>query len=449
MTVDHDNGIIRNVKVLGFDSKNRRIYTERAMREAVKTRLYEGISVNIDHPHESPDQPRSSYDRFGKLINVRFVEGKGIYADLEYLETHPMARRVCEDAERGLGLFGLSHNADGEGREDDDRVFIVEHILDVRHVDLVADPATNRNLAESYRRRPAMKKVWMIEDGRLIQKTVKESVVTKARKSGKLVPAILTEVRAKKRTKKVKRTPESDRDKKGEHEVYDDEDEEEEDDTAAARYDAYDEDDDEEEENDDDLLRLAKRKKSVDVDEDEEEEEEDDLPQSEKVEYDDYEDDESEMMEDDEYDDEEEEDDECPMPVKKTKESKKGRRMESVQPRRKQNPDSKFERRISALEQENKALKASRTRQLIRAKLVEAGLKPTKLLVDDLLCLPADRRTAHIQTLVEAVKARSRPGAGQVKSGIRGLTETRQTRPAAVDMDIPKPGEGVGNFLLN
>jgi hypothetical protein len=149
--VDRDAGVIRNVKILGYESKNGRRYTAEAMKRAIN--LYEGVRCNIDHPHvlgkEKPDAPRSSYDRFGRLINVRYVEGQGLFGDLEYLKSHPMAPRVMEAAERMPDLFGLSHNAEGKG-DTENGVFVVHEIVELRHVDLVPDAATNQSLAESY-----------------------------------------------------------------------------------------------------------------------------------------------------------------------------------------------------------------------------------------------------------------------------------------------------------
>ena len=47
-------------------------------------------------------------------------------------------------------IYGLSHNARGEGYEDKKSgKFIVNKVAEVRHVDLVADPATTHSLAES------------------------------------------------------------------------------------------------------------------------------------------------------------------------------------------------------------------------------------------------------------------------------------------------------------
>jgi hypothetical protein len=146
LSVDRKAGIIRSVKVLGHTSQNGRQYTPEAIRQAAS--LYEGVMVNIDHPDGEPTDQRSAYDRFGKLVRVRYVEGKGLFADLEYLKTHPMAARVCEAAESMPEAFGMSHNAEGEGEKNKDGVFVVSKITEVRHVDLVADPATTKSLSE-------------------------------------------------------------------------------------------------------------------------------------------------------------------------------------------------------------------------------------------------------------------------------------------------------------
>jgi len=152
LRVDRKAGIIYGVKVLGLVSENGRRYTPSAVKAAA--RLYEGVRVNVDHPEKDASQPRSAYDRLGKLINIRYVEGEGLYGDLEILMTHPMAKRICEAAERMPDAFGMSHNAQGEGDEDKDGTFVVNKIAEVRHVDLVADPATTKSLSES-----AMKKI--------------------------------------------------------------------------------------------------------------------------------------------------------------------------------------------------------------------------------------------------------------------------------------------------
>lgn len=141
--VDREAGVIKGVKILGRESRNRRRYTPEAVVKAIP--LYEGVQVCIDHPAK-PGEPRKSRDVFGRLINVREVGGE-LWGDLEYLKSHPMAASVCEAAERMPGAYGLSHNAEGNG-EHVDGVHVIREICDVRSVDLVAEPATNNGLFE-------------------------------------------------------------------------------------------------------------------------------------------------------------------------------------------------------------------------------------------------------------------------------------------------------------
>lgn len=151
--VDRERGVIRRVKVLGLESVNGRRYLREAVKAAVP--LYEGASVRINHLHDK-DKDRPSEDVFGWLRGVE-QDGDGcLYGDLHYLKAHPMADRVAEAAERNPLLYGLSHNAQGEG-EPEDGVFVVRKIVEVHSVDLVADPATNKGLFESDQRIQTMK----------------------------------------------------------------------------------------------------------------------------------------------------------------------------------------------------------------------------------------------------------------------------------------------------
>lgn len=146
--VDRTESIVRNVKIIGFESANGRTYTADALKEAIS--MYEGVNVNIDHPEGDPGDQRSAWDRIGFLRNVRFVEGKGLYGDLHLLPSHPFTERILEAAEKMPQIYGLSHNARGEGYEDKKSgKFIINKVAEVRHVDLVADPATTHSLAES------------------------------------------------------------------------------------------------------------------------------------------------------------------------------------------------------------------------------------------------------------------------------------------------------------
>jgi hypothetical protein len=135
LVVDRKRGLIKNVKVLGLVSLNGRRYTPEAVKAAAP--LYEGVKVNVNHPKKPSDQ-RDARDRIGKLVNIRFVENRGLYGDLMLLKEHDMSAKLFEAAERMPDTFGLSHNARGDG-ESRGGVFVVTEIVEVRHVDIVGD----------------------------------------------------------------------------------------------------------------------------------------------------------------------------------------------------------------------------------------------------------------------------------------------------------------------
>jgi hypothetical protein len=146
--LDFKNGIVKNVKVIGFTSKHGRTYSAKALREAVS--MYEGVRVNIDHPTrvDVDRQSRSYADRFGHLKNARFVEGKGIFADLHYNKAHRLAKQFEWDAKNEPKNLGLSHYAFGDPVRRGGKS-IIESITSVQSVDLVADPGTTNGLFES------------------------------------------------------------------------------------------------------------------------------------------------------------------------------------------------------------------------------------------------------------------------------------------------------------
>src|SRR5262245_40609737 len=148
--VDRERGLIRRVKVLGWTSANGYSYDP----AGVSASLYEGKVVNLGHGSSGMD--RAPADRFGRLVNARKDE-HGIWADLEYLRSDPLAGKIAEAAERMPGLFGLSHVVDrGDYRRGKrGETVVIEAVDRVRCVDLVSDPATTRGLLES-RRVPSM-----------------------------------------------------------------------------------------------------------------------------------------------------------------------------------------------------------------------------------------------------------------------------------------------------
>ncbi len=146
LEVDEATGIVRGVKVLGWESRNGRRY----LREAVtrKLHLYEDRVVNIDHPTTNGES-RSFASRFGRLRGPRVCED-GVRADLHYNPKHPQADSFAWWAKNDPQAIGLSHNAVGEVEEAEDGTLTVTDILEVHSVDLVADPATTNGLREDH-----------------------------------------------------------------------------------------------------------------------------------------------------------------------------------------------------------------------------------------------------------------------------------------------------------
>ena len=142
-TVDRQAGVVRNVKIIGLESRNGRTYLPETLRKAAPK--YEGVAVNTDH--SKPGEQRRVAERFGRLRNVRTGDA-GLFADLHYLTSHPLANVVAEAAERMADAFGLSHDVFGKVTCRNGKA-IVEEIETVRSVDLVADPATTGGLFES------------------------------------------------------------------------------------------------------------------------------------------------------------------------------------------------------------------------------------------------------------------------------------------------------------
>lgn len=148
-SVDTENHIVRNVKLIGFESKNGRLYPPRVL-EAAKSK-YENTKVNIDHPASGdPNTPRGYGDRFGAIKNVRYVEGKGLFGDFHYNPRHPIANQFIYDAQHNPSALGFSHNAVlRTAKQKQDGRTVIEEILQVKSMDLVADPATTTSLFES------------------------------------------------------------------------------------------------------------------------------------------------------------------------------------------------------------------------------------------------------------------------------------------------------------
>ena len=143
-----------SVRVVGIDSDETYDYTPEALEAAIP--LYERVVVNLDHPEFEIDRNGERHavsvtktaQRFGRLVNVKFIEEKGLFCDLEFLATHPQAPMIIEAAERMPETIALSHNARGKVVKQDGR-YVVNEISEVRSVDLIAEkPGTTHSLFE-------------------------------------------------------------------------------------------------------------------------------------------------------------------------------------------------------------------------------------------------------------------------------------------------------------
>lgn len=143
--IDRTNGVIRDVKVLGLESRNGRRYSKDAAARAIP--LYEGVKVCIDHNYDTGLKSRKTGERWGVLRGIRQDAAGDLFGDLHYLKTHSQTETILEQLER-FGDCGLSHDADGLTEKTNDGYVVVD-IRKVFTVDFVLNPATNQNLWES------------------------------------------------------------------------------------------------------------------------------------------------------------------------------------------------------------------------------------------------------------------------------------------------------------
>ena len=137
-------GVLHDIKILGLESRNRRKYTEEAVKKA--RILYEGMSIYFDH---SPHEPvRTFLSKFGVLRDVRFVVGDGLRGNLHYNAGHLYAPTFEGWAKNDPNEIGLSHMAFVKSHMEDG-IEIVDEITSVESVDIVSRPATTKGLYES------------------------------------------------------------------------------------------------------------------------------------------------------------------------------------------------------------------------------------------------------------------------------------------------------------
>ena len=142
-TVDREKGILRGVKLLGFESKN-----DEGRRRYLKPEasLYENVPVNLNHPGWDSDV--RIHDRWGVVLTGSVVvEDDGVFGDIEYNPNHEETESILWWAENHSDQMGMSHVAFGEAEVIDNTIWLT--ITEVESVDLVARPATTAGFYES------------------------------------------------------------------------------------------------------------------------------------------------------------------------------------------------------------------------------------------------------------------------------------------------------------
>ena len=141
--------IIRNVVLLGAESKNNRLYTAECMRRAVS--LYEGVQGYVNHASlaEKEQGFRDVMSLAGQFTRPVFHESEmKIRADFEALPNDAAGAKFVNIARSMPNVAGLSHNAMATARSEGGKE-IIESIDSVQSVDLVSCPATTNGMFEA------------------------------------------------------------------------------------------------------------------------------------------------------------------------------------------------------------------------------------------------------------------------------------------------------------
>jgi hypothetical protein len=140
-TADREAHLVRNVVLLGPQSKNGYRYSAEAMRQAVP--LYENRPIFLDHADEGSGPTRRKLRDFAGQIHEPRWEGERLRGDLRLLGPH--TTWLFDLIEASPKDVGMSHVVLGRRGADG---LCVEHIERVISVDIVAFPATTSSFRE-------------------------------------------------------------------------------------------------------------------------------------------------------------------------------------------------------------------------------------------------------------------------------------------------------------
>lgn len=140
--VDEKTRLVKNVALVGAESKNGYRYSEAALRQA--STLYGGKPVFLDHGSAEQPHERSTRDLAGSIVVARF-EGQRVRGDIQVLDTEA-GRTFLALAGAAVPGVGMSHVVMARKSKDGKTV---EAVDDVVSVDAVTFPATTSTFKES------------------------------------------------------------------------------------------------------------------------------------------------------------------------------------------------------------------------------------------------------------------------------------------------------------
>lgn len=140
--IDREAGVIKGVKLMGFESLNNRRYLPPAPS------LFEGVKVRVDHyaKEDDPDPPDPMFGDIWATTSNAKVTHEGVFADLTYNKAHTMVPTILWWAEHQPNVGGFSPITWGKQAIVDGETVIT--IVAVESVDLVDRPATTSGFFE-------------------------------------------------------------------------------------------------------------------------------------------------------------------------------------------------------------------------------------------------------------------------------------------------------------
>ena len=197
---DDEKKVIRNVVLLGEESKHGYKYSLSGMKEAVP--LYDGTQVFINHPNDDEERAgrRDLMKLAGKVESPSFTEGENKVKGNVVLLNDQFGLKFFNIAKTMPEAAGCSQNA--IGRFNEERT-CVEEIKKVFSVDLVASPATTKSVFEGINNKSNVETNKMeysdidLTELRLRRTDIIETLVNEGKSSRDEEVKILTEERDK------------------------------------------------------------------------------------------------------------------------------------------------------------------------------------------------------------------------------------------------------------